>query len=431
MHPQEFLQQAATLMGAVLKFDQTAELVLLRHYRANPKLGARDRAMVTNAVFRVLRYKNLFEAQAKAAPRGMGTMERKLAILGLQEHVEMFDRGLTDIEREWLSVCSKVDIEALSDDLPAEQKHNLPVWLGDKLQREMGAHFWPLALAMLEPASLDIRTNTLKMKTPQLLEQLKSEGLEVEPARHAPDALRLRGKPNLKKHPLYEQGFFEVQDEGSQLIALLTQANRNEVVVDYCAGAGGKTLALGEMMSGRGRLYALDTAVARLEALKPRLERSGLNNVYPMAINGGNDERVQRLHGKVDCVLVDAPCTGLGTLRRNPDLKWRRKPEEVRRFQVQQLEILRDAAKLLKPGGRLIYATCSILLEENEDVAEFFTSHDSAFTPEPIADLLERQQVRNAAMLSCGGPDGRLYLRTWPQVHDIDGFFAAAWRKAA
>ena len=150
-----------------------------------------------------------------------------------------------------------------------------------------------------------------------------------------------------------------------------------------------------------------------------------------MAINGGNDERVQRLHGKVDCVLVDAPCTGLGTLRRNPDLKWRRKPEEVRRFQVQQLEILRDAAKLLKPGGRLIYATCSILLEENEDVAEFFTSHDSAFTPEPIADLLERQQVRNAAMLSCGGPDGRLYLRTWPQVHDIDGFFAAAWRKAA
>ena len=431
MHPQEFLQQAATVMGAVLKFDQTAELVLLRHYRANPKLGARDRAMLSNAVFRVLRYKNLFEAQAKSAPRGMGALERKLAILGLHEHAELLDRALTDIEREWLSTCSQVDIETPSDDLPPEQKHNLPLWLGDKLQREMGDHFWPMALAMLEPAALDIRTNTLKMKTAQLLEQLKSEGLEVEPARHAPDALRLRGKPNLKKHALYEQGAFEVQDEGSQLIALLTQANRNEVVVDYCAGAGGKTLALGEMMRGRGRLYAVDTVAGRLDALKPRLERSGLNNVYPMAISGGRDERIERLHGKVDCVLVDAPCTGLGTLRRNPDLKWRRKAEDVRRFQVQQLEILRDAAKLLKPGGRLIYATCSILLEENEDVAEFFSSQDSAFNPESVVDLLERQQVKNAAMLGCGGTDGRLYMRTWPQVHDIDGFFAAAWRKAA
>ena len=184
-------------------------------------------------------------------------------------------------------------------------------------------------------------------------------------------------------------------------------------------------------MRGKGRVYALDASAARLEALRPRMERAKLENIYPMAISAGDDERVQRLLGKADCVLVDAPCSGLGTLRRQPDLKWRRQPEELRRFQMLQLAILRDAARLLKPGGRLVYATCSVLCEENEEVAQMFSSAHPDFLPQAVADILQKAQVPDAATLATGGDDGRLYLRTWPHWHQVDGFFAAVWRKKA
>ncbi len=163
-----------------------------------------------------------------------------------------------------------------------------------------------------------------------------------------------------------------MQDEGSQLLALLTDAKRGEMVVDFCAGAGGKTLALGAAMRNTGRLYAFDTSGHRLDALKPRLARSGLSNVHPVQIAHERDERIKRLAGKIDRVLVDAPCSGLGTLRRNPDLKWRQSPQAVEELRAKQAAILASAARLLKPGGRLVYATCSLLRAENEAVADAF-----------------------------------------------------------
>jgi 16S rRNA (cytosine967-C5)-methyltransferase len=220
------------------------------------------------------------------------------------------------------------------------------------------------------------------------------------------------------------RGEFEVQDEGSQLLALLTEARRGEMVVDFCAGAGGKTLALGAMMRDTGRLYAFDTSGHRLDALKPRLARSGLRNVYPAQIAHEDDERVERLAGKIDRVLVDAPCSGLGTLRRHPDLKWRQSLAAIEVLRSQQARILASAARLLKPGGRLVYATCSLLDAENEAIAEGFSAQQRDFEPLPVESILEAAKVEGASGLVRNG-----CLRLWPHVHGTDGFFAAVWRR--
>ena len=224
---------------------------------------------------------------------------------------------------------------------------------------------------------------------------------------------------------MFSKGEIEVQDEGSQLLALLTDAKRSEMVVDFCAGAGGKTLALGAAMRNTGRLYAFDTSGHRLAALKPRLARSGLSNVYPVQIAHERDDRIKRLAGKIDRVLVDAPCSGLGTLRRNPDLKWRQSPESVEELRVKQAAILASAARLLKPGGRLVYATCSLLEAENEAIAAAFTeAHAREFIPLPVAPLLEKAHVAQAETLVRGD-----FLRLWPHRHGTDGFFAAVWER--
>lgn len=430
MRPQELLQHAAALIAPILQFTQTTEQNLAQYFRQNSKIGARERALLSDVVYRVVRLKNLLTAQAEAAPRGIGSQERKLALLGMKKHMAYFETGLSEAERDWLAVAHQVDSEDLAESLPPQQRHNLPDWLAQKLMLELGESFWPFALTVLQPASVDLRINTYAYKTPKVAAALTQSGIENSPANFAPDGLRLHERKSIKNHPLYLQGAFEVQDEGSQLIALLTQVKREELVVDFCAGAGGKTLAMASMMRGKGRLYALDASASRLEALRPRMERAKLENIYPMAISAGDDERVQRLIGKADCVLVDAPCSGLGTLRRQPDLKWRRQPEELRRFQMLQLAILRDAARLLKPGGRLVYATCSVLREENEEVAQMFSSAHPNFSAQAVADILQKAQVPDAATLATGGVDGRLYLRTWPHWHQMDGFFAAVWRKA-
>jgi len=180
-------------------------------------------------------------------------------------------------------------------------------------------------------------------------------------------------------------------------------------------------------MRNSGRLYAFDTSGHRLDALKPRLARSGLSNVHPVAIAHERDDRIKRLAGKIDRVLVDAPCSGLGTLRRSPDLKWRQNPQTVAAQAELQLAILNSAVRLLKPGGRLVYATCSLLKEENEDVCAAFEATHAEFEAVPVAGLLDTADVQNPASL-CNGDEGR-WLRLWPHRHATDGFFAAVWRK--
>ena len=213
----------------------------------------------------------------------------------------------------------------------------------------------------------------------------------------------------------------EVQDEGSQLLAQIVGAKRGEMVVDFCAGAGGKTLALGAAMRNAGRLYAFDVSEKRLAKLKPRLARSGLSNVHPVVIAHERDAKIKRLAGKIDRVLVDAPCSGLGTLRRNPDVKWRQHPEGIAELNAKQTAILDSAARLVRPGGRLVYATCSILNEENETIVAQFSAAHPDFVLTPMQQILDEQKIN----LTMGD-----YLKLSPESHDTDGFFAAVFTRA-
>jgi len=227
-------------------------------------------------------------------------------------------------------------------------------------------------------------------------------------------------KPALQNLPLFKEGAIEVQDEGSQLLAQIVGAKRGEMVADFCAGAGGKTLALGAAMRNTGRLYAFDVSEKRLSKLKPRLARSGLSNVHPVVIAHENDAKVKRLVAKMDRVLIDAPCSGLGTLRRNPDMKWRQTPETVAELNVKQASILASAARLVKPGGRLVYATCSLLDEENEVIATQFLNAHADFRLVPMKDVLAEQKIPL---------DMQDYLKMGPHSHQTDGFFAAVFER--
>jgi 16S rRNA (cytosine967-C5)-methyltransferase len=302
--------------------------------------------------------------------------------------------------------------------------HNLPDWLARPLKEQLGDEFEALAHSLQQSGTLDLRVNDLNEKRSEVQKELTAAGITCEPTPFSPWGLRLEGKPSLAKVKAFERGAVEVQDEGSQLLALLLDAHRGEMVVDFCAGAGGKTLAIGAAMRNTGRLYAMDTSAHRLDALKPRLARSQLSNVHPAAIAHERDDRVKRLAGKIDRVLVDAPCSGLGTLRRNPDLKWRQKPEGIAEVAATQTAILASAARLLKSGGRLVYATCSVLPQENEDIANAFSAAHPDFVQLPVLDELTRLKVANAETL-CSGH----FLRLWPHRHGTDGFFAAIWVK--
>jgi 16S rRNA (cytosine967-C5)-methyltransferase len=231
-------------------------------------------------------------------------------------------------------------------------------------------------------------------------------------------------KPALQKLDVFTTGAIEVQDEGSQLLTHLLGAKRGEMVADFCAGAGGKTLAIGAMMRNTGRLYAFDIAAHRLAKLKPRLARSGLSNVQTIAIDSEKDIRVKRLAGKFDRVLVDAPCSGLGTLRRNPDLKWRHGLDSVARLVKVQASILESAAKLVKAGGTLVYATCSVLPDENQNIVQAFLSAHPEFELMPAREVLATQKIdipESAEREDC--------LQLLPHLHQTDGFFAACMQK--
>ncbi|MHB1199793.1 MAG: RsmB/NOP family class I SAM-dependent RNA methyltransferase [Polaromonas sp.] len=417
MHPNALLDCCSGLLNQVLKFDQPADMVVSRYFR-ELRLGPRERATVAETIYGVLRKKNLY---IYLAQHGSGPPERRLAILGFAAERDFLLSALTEPEKDWLARCDQVK----AADLMELHRHNLPQWLVEPLKAQLGDDFWPLVESLNAPAGLDLRVNTLKDKRAEIQKELARAAIKTVATPYSPWGLRLADKSQLGKLDAFTRGAIEVQDEGSQLLALLVDAKRGEMVVDFCAGAGGKTLALGASMRNTGRLYAFDTSGHRLAALKPRLARSGLSNVHPVAIAHERDDRIKRLAGKIDRVLVDAPCSGLGTLRRNPDLKWRQSPKAIEELAAKQSAILQSAARLLKPGGRLVYATCSILREENEAIAEAFSAAHNDFNLLETGPLLTHLGVEHAESLARGP-----YLRLWPHRHQTDGFFAAVWQKA-
>ncbi len=403
-------------LALVLPATAPADRLLSDFFRDNKSLGQRDRALIAETVYAALRRRRLLEhVTPRATPReiALATLV-KLQGWGLSQ----IESALKGEEKAWLSALKAQELDAL----PFEIRADLPDWVIEKLRKSMDdVALLALARGLQGSAPLDLRVNSMKAPREAVLERLAFDEIEANPTRHSPLGVRLREKPALNKHPMFLDGAVEVQDEGSQILGMLMEARRGEMIVDFCAGAGGKTLQLGAAMNSSGRLYAFDVSDKRLANLAPRLKRSGLSNVFPQRISGENDPKVKRLRGKIDRVLVDAPCTGLGTLRRNPDLKQRQTPAGLVELNAKQRSILAAAAALVRPGGRLVYGTCSLLTEENEDIVVDFLAGNAEFTLVPAGEVLKRQGVTIA-----GTGD---YLRLYPHIHETDGFFAAVMER--
>jgi 16S rRNA (cytosine967-C5)-methyltransferase len=409
--PPAIIGHTEEVLREVLRFTGPADNTLSRYFREHTRLGGRERGVIAEAVYGLLRNKLVYTSFAES---GSGASMRRLTLLGLADAVGVDALGgLSEDETQWLTRVMQIDRQML----PADLRANLPAWLYTRLVELYGEEeTQQLTQTLNTPAPLDLRVNSIKANREQVIAELSAAPIVAEPTPYAPLALRILKKPALQNLPVFKTGAVEVQDEGSQVLAQLVGARRGEMVVDFCAGAGGKTLALGAIMRNTGRLYAFDIADKRLAKLKPRLARSGLSNVHPVLIAHENDAKIKRLAGKIDRVLVDAPCSGLGTLRRNPDVKWRIKPESITELNVKQLSILNGAARLVKPGGRLVYATCSILDEENEGIVTQFLAANDTFTLVPMKEVLEEQRIPL---------EMDTYLKMLPHRHQTDGFFAA------
>ncbi len=419
MHPAALLDTASELLREVGRLDMPADVIVSNFFRKHRELGPRERNALAETAYAVLRQRLLFQHLAQS---GHGALERRLAILAWQGGETLIRGGMGPHEQTWLNQVKSIDRNSYSEKL----RHNLPDWLAGALKSDLGEEgFWEFVAAMSGSAPLDLRVNMLKANRDRAQQQLHEAGIESYATPYSPWGLRVDGKPALQKSDVFLRGDIEVQDEGSQLLAAMVGPKRGEMVVDFCAGAGGKTLALGAAMRSTGRLYAFDVNGHRLDKLKPRLARSGLSNVHPAQLTNERDDRVKRLSGKIDRVLVDAPCSGLGTLRRNPDLKWRLSSKSIDEMVDLQAKILESACRLVKSGGRLVYATCSPLRREDEGIAEAFSAAHPEFKMLDAGELLKASGVERAAELNANG-----YFRSWPHQHGMDGFFAAAWQKA-
>lgn len=406
---------AEALVGELLRFAGPADQAVSRYFRKHRELGQNDRAFVAEAAYAVLRRRRSLEAAAaSAAPRAL--------LLAALSRVQGYSvRALEEALRPGEAAAVAKARAARDETWPAAVRADLPDWLWRRLEAEQGtAEAMRIGQGLLSQAPLDLRVNLARTDRDAVLAALAAGGIEAAPTPYSPAGIRLAGKPAINRNSLFEQGLVEVQDEGSQLLAYLLAPRRGEMVADFCAGAGGKTLALAMMMRGTGRLYAMDVSAKRLQALGPRAARAEISNVHPLVLSDESDVRAKRLAGKLDRVLVDAPCSGFGTLRRNPDLKWRHDEAAVAELAQKQFSILCAAARLVKPGGRLVYATCSILESENGAVADRFLAVHPEFIALSCGQLLAAQRIALPA-------DER--LRLWPHLHGTDGFFAAALQR--
>lgn len=421
IHPQ-LLRFAGTALADILAGTGPADAVLGSFFRNNRELGTKDRAFVAESVYGVLRRKRLLSYLAD------GDDPRKLLVAWLVRVQGMSLRDLEDTlntqQKEWAQEIKAKNTDNLSPAIQAD----MPDWLWDKLSTQYGdEQALTIARSMQQQAMMDLRVNTIKATREDVLAKFISENTQLNqdtivPTPLSPTGIRLPQRMNISRHVLFTEGKVEVQDEGSQLLAHLVAPRRGEMIADLCAGAGGKTLAMGALMRNTGRLYAFDVSEKRLTNLGQRLKRSGLSNLHSQLISSEQDAKLKRLNGKFNRVLVDAPCSGLGTLRRNPDLKWRQTPQDVLELTGKQASILARAAKLVKAGGRLIYATCSLLSDENEAIAEAFLAAHPDFKLIPANEVLAQQQIP---------VDTGEYLKLLPHLHQTDGFFAAVFEKAA
>lgn len=393
--------------------------------------GSKDRAAIASLVYDALRRKAsaawiMGEATPRAVMLGMLRLQRAMtpdSIAALCSGERFAPEPLSVLERERLEAASL-------EGAPAHVAGDFPEWIEPSLQHLFGADLIPEMQALTTRAPLDLRVNTLKVSSREEAHDalphlgavetpLSPLGLRIAPSEDG------RG-PAVQSEPEFIKGWIEIQDEGSQLAALLSAVKPGEQVVDLCAGGGGKTLALAAMMENHGQIYATDSDARRLAPIHDRLTRAGVRNVQVRTPRAKADA-VTDLDGKIDCVLVDAPCTGVGTWRRNPDAKWRLRPGSLEVRRQEQATVLDRAAALVKPGGRIVYITCSILPEENDEALSSFLERCDGFKPMQQTDVLANARLddlKRAVRLTAHG------LQLTPLKTGTDGFYVAVLQKA-
>ncbi len=429
--PRPFIAQAISLLAEVLKFERPADGVLSQYFKVHRELGHTDRGRIAELIYAVLRHlASLRAVVTHSDPPGPEVRYLVLAAL-----IRLQNRNLREIEHlikgdevEWFGRL-KAAGQQLSEVATPAVRHEWPEWLEQALAAMPDAERDALSRSLLQPAPLDLRINPLRAKRPEILAQLEKHGIAAAETPYSPYGMRVEGKPAIQRHPAFEKGDMEVQDEGSQLLVALLAPKRGEMVLDFCAGAGGKTLLMGALMKNTGRLYATDVSEKRLAKLGPRVARAGLSNVQAIRLAHERDDRIQRLAGKFDRVLVDAPCSGTGTLRRNPDIKWRQKLEQIEELTATQTKILEAAAPLVRPGGVLVYATCSLLNQENGAIQQAFSAQHPEFEVVDPVQQLAAVGIDLPADAVTRDPEGLPGLQLLPHRHNTDGFFAAVWRK--
>jgi 16S rRNA (cytosine967-C5)-methyltransferase len=412
--------------------DAAAEYFRRRRY-----IGAKDRTQIAGHLYAVLRHRAAIDWWILRIGQGLvaaGARVRTLAALVLVEgwRPEAVARAC-DGERfrpARLGSAEEHLIYGLAGrtlrhpQMPRAVANDIPNWLLPYLQRAFGSELEHEMAALNAPAPIDLRVNLLKTDRAGASRALAAEGLAAAPTPLSPVGLRLARRVPLSGLVAFKDGLFDVQDEGSQIAALLAGARPGMRVVDFCAGAGGKTLALAAGMANRGKLVACDVNSYRLERAARRLRRAGVGNVERRVLANERDKWVKRHAGGFDRVFVDAPCLGTGTWRRNPDAKWRAAPQDLAELVERQQQILRGAARLVRPGGRLIYATCSLLGEEDAAQAQAFLGDEPDFRLVPAARVWN-ETIGGAA---AGAGD---YLFLTPARHGTDGFFVAIFERVS
>lgn len=434
MTPAARLQAAIELLSEIDATPRPADAVMSAYFRQRRYIGAKDRSAVAETAYAILRRQArlawwLEREGQEPTPRARVIANALLADgMRATRLAELFDGGkfapaaLEEGERKLARALDTHTLEhpAMTDAVRAE----CPAWAAAPLQAALGPRFAVEMAALLEAAPLDLRVNVVKADRETARKALERAGIQATPTRWSPLGLRVKGRPPLASVDAFKNGLVEIQDEGSQMVALAVAPKPGMQVIDFCAGAGGKTLALAAMMANKGRVVASDVLEGRLKRAAERFRRAGLHNIEAHPLASARDPWVKRHKRKFDRVLVDAPCTGTGTWRRNPDSRWRSLGPGLAELVPLQAEILDSAARLTKPGGRLVYATCSLLLEENEEqIAGFLASHPE-FRVKPVAEVWAEEGWGAAP---CDGP----YLRLTPARHDTDGFFAAVLDRVA
>ncbi|MGA9855981.1 MAG: RsmB/NOP family class I SAM-dependent RNA methyltransferase [Gammaproteobacteria bacterium] len=422
-HAHARLRQASSLLGQILQFTYPADAVIDQYFKAKRNMGSKDRAFAAETVYGCLRHKRELEALYEPIykPESDEDKSRWLAATWLLKYGGWSARALSQagFTNGGIELVERIRARDLFE-FPLAVRANFPDWLAESLVQQFGEQeTLKLAEALNQPAPVDIRVNTLKTNREALQAQLREEGYELTLTPYSPYGLRRDKRGPLFTSQAFRSGLFELQDEGSQLIGLLADAKPKDKIVDFCAGAGGKSLQMAAMMGNTGVVLAFDVSRKRLDRIKPRLVRAGVDTVQRHVIHTEQDSVLKRLAGTADTVIVDAPCSGTGTLRRNPDIKW--KQIDLAELTALQSRILTAASKLVKPGGRLVYATCSLLDDENSGVTSAFLAAHPDFRTVPSGEILERQGIK---VIQTYGLDGA--LRLLPHRHGTDGFYALA-----